>query len=430
MGERLGRLGRFLRRLFQKTLADEVGLRASAHAFSTLLSLVPLLALMTFFVARTLREDDGRIIDLLTQLLPYREEAITTALRSFLAQTESISGIATLGFVVTTLLTFLGVQDTLFRIFRVERPPSYLRRIVTYSLLFFWGPLLIGSAQAGVLVLSQSNLAMARLVHESALLRMLPGLVTFAGLTMFYWRAAYKHISLRHSAVGALVATVVIELLKQLFGIYVREFAVVQRAVYGTFAITLFFVLSVQIAWWILLLGAEIASCLTAAPASEEEEEVLREADPWIGFAALEQLGEPGRPTLTAGELGEALDLEPDEVAGHLAPLVGAGVVERGLGSTYRLSLPTRQVRLATVMAAYRRLEEREREDHPLPPRIAELRIRLRRSIESELDTTTLAEFLGQEEPPGPDDTIEVPSGPDPESTLAVPVEQLDRPRD
>ncbi len=325
-----------------------------------------------------------------------------------------------LGFVVTSLLTFLGVQDTLFRIFRVERPPSYVRRIVTFSMLFFWGPLLVGTAQAGLLVISQSSSAAADLLRQSFVLRSLPGIVTFVGLTMLYWRAAYRRISLRHASVGALVATIALGGLKLAFSIYVEEFTRVQRAVYGTFAIALFFVLSVQLAWWMLLLGAEISSCLPVSAEPEPEEPPIREPDPWIGLAALEALGRPGRPTLATNELANQLDIDPDELEAHLGPLVENGLLEKlgGLSPGFRLALPTRQTRLAAALAAFRRREEEIPGTHTLPGRTAELRLRLRRAIESELATMTVAELLGET----PEDTLPIDPEPFGDATVAVPV--------
>ena len=196
--------------------------------------------------------------------------------------------------------------------------------------------------------------------------------------------------------------------------------------------IALFFVLSVQFAWWILLLGAEIAACLRAAP-EPEAPEADRQPDPWIGLAALDQLGAVGRPTIPAAELAETLELGDESLALHLEPLVDSGLLESGLGG-YRLALPTRQVRLATAMAVYRRREEAELEDHPLPPRVAALKIRLRRSLESELEETTLADLLGEERGAGlgegPEDTVEVTPEPFGEATVAVASERAPAERD
>jgi membrane protein len=357
--------------------------------------MVPLLAVMSTFVARTLREDQQRIFDLVTGLLPYKEESVMAAMRSFLEQTESVSGLALLGFSVSALLTFLGVQESLFRIFSVERPPSLVRQIATFSLLLFWGPLLIGSAQAGLLVLSQSNPEAAEILRESLLLRAAASLFTFVGLTMLYWRAAFRHITLRHAATGALLATIALELLKQIFTIYVFQFTSVQRAVYGTFAIALFFVLSVQISWYILLAGAEIASCLELEPEQDAAPEPA--LDPWIAIGTLERLGAPGRPTLGASALALGCGSTPEEIVRQLQPLVETGLlaVVRGNETQYRLALPTRQVRLAAVFAAYRREAE---SSSPVPAFVhtSRLRARLARTNEVEVGADTLADWLAQ----------------------------------
>jgi len=47
----------FARRLVFRIRHDEIPRRASALAFSTVLSLVPLLAVIAYLVARTLREE-------------------------------------------------------------------------------------------------------------------------------------------------------------------------------------------------------------------------------------------------------------------------------------------------------------------------------------------------------------------------------------
>jgi len=405
MRDRLIALARFVGGVLAKSYRDEVILRSSALAFSTLISFVPLLAGVSIFVARTLREDDGRILELISKLLPYREETVLAALRSFLAQADSVSGVALVGFVVTSLLTFFGVQESLFQIFAVQRPPSLLRRLATFSLLFVWGPLVVGTAQTALLVVGQANPELGRALRASLLVSAVPTALTFVGLTMLYWRAAFRRISLRHAAIGGAVAAVSLELLKLVFGLYVRELSEVQLAVYGSFAIAFFFVLSIQLAWALLLFGAEVAAGLSPHVAEERAKRATRRApDVWVGFAALEVLARPGRPRLAVEELAAALALPADELAGHLAPLVERGLVEAA-GSTaeggYRLALSTRQLRVAAVLAAYRR----ELEGAPAPAGVTvapDLRSRLTRAAEFEVGEQTLAELYEG----GTDDTL------------------------
>jgi membrane protein len=381
---------RLLARVLAKSQRDELGLRASALAFSTLLALVPLIAVVSGLIARTRIFDDRKIVDALIELLPYREETILAALQSFLDQTDSISGIAIIGFAVTGLSIFLGVQTTLFRVFGVDSPPSFWRRLVTFSMLFFWGPLLVGFAQAGLLVVSQTRPELARRLDESLFFGLLPLLVTFFGLAMLYYRAAFSRIRFRHAAAGSLLATLGIELLTEAFQIYVVQFTAVQRAVYGTFAIALFFVLSVHISWWILLVGAELAACLGIAP----EPPRRTSPDKWLGLAALELAAARRKAPPALAALARVLEVERAALIDHLRPLAVAGLVEPlGPGDVpVRLAVAPRRLRLAMLFAAYRNFA-----DAAAPPagsRAAELRDRLARVDERELAETTLADLL------------------------------------
>ena len=45
-----------------------------------------------------MREDNGRTLRLIAELLPYREDAVISALQSFVAQAESVSSLAVIGF--------------------------------------------------------------------------------------------------------------------------------------------------------------------------------------------------------------------------------------------------------------------------------------------------------------------------------------------
>lgn len=392
---RIRAAARFLGRVLSKSRQDELGLRTSALAFSTLIALVPLLAGVSILLARTLRSNDRRVLELLVALLPYREESIVAALESFLEQAASLSGIAILGFLLTSVLTFFAVQETLFRIFRVGRPPSFGRRLVTFSMLFFWGPLLVGFTQAGYLLLRGARPELAQQL-DRWLFGMLPFAMTFLGLTMLYWRAALGRVRFRDAAVGGFAATLAIELLGELFQVYVAQFTEVQRAVYGTFAILLFFVLSIQLAWWILLFGAEIAAVLADERRGRPLAPPAPEPDPWIGLGALELLAAPGRPTLAPHELAPRLGLDAQATICHLHPLVEAGVLESG--ESYRLALPPQEVRIASVLAAYRRRLS-SGPASPLPENAAALRIRLHHALEHEVGDQTLTDLLAEQRP-------------------------------
>lgn len=389
----------FARRLVFRCRHDEIAWRSSALAFSTVLSLVPLLAVIWYLVARTLREQGPATLRLIAELLPYREEAVLAALRSFLLQAEYVSGAALLGFVAVSLVTFLSVQQTLARIFRVLTPPSLWRRLLAFALLFFWGPLLIGSVYGGLLLLRQSSSTLSTLVRESTLISAVPALATLLGLAMLYWRASLGRIRLRHAFAGSLVATVGLELLKVGFRVYAASFTEVQRAVYGALAIALFFLVAVQLGWIILLAGAEVAACLGLPAGPDRRPWAGTRPDPWTAVAVLTLLAArfgAKRPALHEVEAAERFGLDGLRLNFLLAPLVDREWVEPPLAPRhgYKLAVPPDTLRMTELLACYAPVSPDPADWSSLPEQLATLPAELAHTWAQGLDDLTLADLL------------------------------------
>ena len=252
----------FLRRAVRKAHNDRLGLVASALAFSSVLSLVPLLALISRFVARAVKQDDGRTLTLLAQLLPYSETTLVTALDSFVVQAEALSGLAMIGFLVTCASTFLTVEGAIDKIFRVERRKGrILHRLFSFSLVVVWGPLAIAGLVALLLHLAQ-NPTFSGYLRRSTLTLWLPPLITLLGLTLLFWWVPNRRVRMRNALAGAADAAFALHGLQIAFRAYVGLFSAATRVVYGSFAIAFFLMLAVQIAWWLILVGCEVTANL------------------------------------------------------------------------------------------------------------------------------------------------------------------------
>lgn len=252
----------FLRRAVRKAHNDRLGLVASALAFSSVLSFVPLLALISRFVARAMQQDDGRTVAVLAQLLPYSEKTLVTALDSFVAQAEALSGLAMIGFLVTCASTFLTVEGAIDKIFGVERRKGRIvHRLFSFSLVVVWGPLAIAGLVALLLQLAQ-NPAFSGFIRRSTLALWLPPIITLIGLTLLFWWVPNRKVRIRNALAGAAVATVALHGLQTGFRAYVSLFTAASRVVYGSIAIAFFFMLSLQIAWWLILVGCEVTANL------------------------------------------------------------------------------------------------------------------------------------------------------------------------
>ena len=388
----------FLHRLFRKAGQDQVGLRSSALAFSTLLSLVPLLAVISTFIALGFRESDGRVIDLLVELLPYREESIENAIYSFVGQADALSNLGLFGFLLASLTAFFGVESAFHRIWRVEGRRPIARRLVSFSILLFWGPLLIGAGYSLLLWLQQHP-QLASFARNSRLINVIPISTTFLGLTMLFWLIPTRRIEIRHAMIGSLVATAGLELLKISFRVYVELFTAASRVVYGGFVFALLFVISLQLAWWILLMGCEVASCLALPVEAEQKPHAGFRPDPWAAILVLQLLGErfgTRAPGLNDIETAAKFGLDGERLQRLLQPLIERGLILPPLAPNdgYRLAIHPDRVRLDHLLEPYEPGIVNEEIAAQLPEDLAALARKSRANWAGTLGNRTLAELL------------------------------------
>ena len=107
-----------------------------------------------------------------------------------------------------------------------------------------------------------SGLLVAAFLRRSTLALWLPPLLTQLGLTLLFWWVPNRKVRIRNALAGAFVATVALHGLQTGFRAYVRLFTAASRVVYGSIAIAFFFMLSLQIAWWLILVGCEVTANL------------------------------------------------------------------------------------------------------------------------------------------------------------------------
>src|ERR1700710_521130 len=206
-----GKLARYFHLAFRVTYEDGVLLTASALAFVSVPSLIPLLTALSFVGARVFSQYPQRSLEIIVQILPYSDKSLVDAIAEFLDQAETIHGVGVIAFFATTLYLFATVEETFNRIWNVSRRRPIRARLISFVLLIFWGPLLIGATFSSLIVLRQSP-AFRRLFQESLLLNVLPFVATVVGLTMLYWRVPYTNVRLRNALAGGLLTGILLEI--------------------------------------------------------------------------------------------------------------------------------------------------------------------------------------------------------------------------
>ncbi len=347
---------RFAALSVSKARADNLTLQAAALAFITMVSLVPLLAAFSFLGARWFDQQQERTVDILSQILPYSEQTIMTNLQDFLVQATSIRGYGFLAFILTSLAAFTSIERTINRIWNVPRQRPLRSRLLSFTMVLFWGPLVIGATYSLLFYLRQQSAFQA--VAKSLPLQLIPFIVTVLGLTMLYWLVPYTRVDFRSALAGGVTAALLLEGLRQGFGIYVEQVRNISL-VYGGFGLLLFFMLSIQFAWWIILLGSEAAYNLqnSAYMASRRRPAAPLDGS-WVALAALVKITQrfrSGKPVTPHELLAERLQLVAAELGEILAPLLEAGFLCESSGDTegYLLSCDPYELEVTQVFELY-----------------------------------------------------------------------------
>jgi membrane protein len=259
------RLLEFFLALAQRLREDRGFETAGSLTFTTLLALVPLvavaLALATSFPAFERAMDAlGRFAS--AQLLPAGSAAVTRQIGTFAAQAGRLTWVG-LGFLaVTALMMMLTIDEALNRIFRVQRRRHLARRVLVYAAVLTLGPALIGASLYLTSYMVVNSLGFLELdEYRRSVMSLLAFAFTCVALTLVYLLVPYRHVALRHAAVGGLVAGVLFEVAKRGFGLYVAKLPT-YTLVYGAFAIIPLFLLWLYVSWVLVLLGATLTAAL------------------------------------------------------------------------------------------------------------------------------------------------------------------------
>ena len=261
---------RFPAYVWQQFLADRCPRAAASLAYTTLLSLVPLLAVgFVFLSALPVFQGIGlqrQIEDFVfTNFVPALGASIQSHILEF---RQKATGLGAVGFAVlsATVLALLATIESAFNaIWRVRRKRRRMLQLLTYWALLTLGPLLIGTGLA-----VSSYLVSLPLFSEvetnwglqGKLLGTLPFVLTFLAFLLVYKLIPNRHVPLTHALGGSLVASILFEFAKRGFTYYITHFPT-HEAIYGAFASIPIFLIWIYLCWVIVLLGAEITRSLT-----------------------------------------------------------------------------------------------------------------------------------------------------------------------
>lgn len=396
------RAWRFVQALGLRFYDDGCLIHASALAYTTLLSLVPLLALM-FAVLKGLGAQ-GRLEHwLLTQLGLSTD--VTERIVGFVAGTN-VSTLTSLG-VVTLLFTAISVlgnvEASLNHIWRVRTGRMWWRKVTDYMSVVLLTPFLLLAGFGATSFLAEQQTLKGLLENEvigeawAQALSLVPYGFNVLALAIVYTVMPNRRPNFRGIVVAAIVAGVSWQIVQVAY-VQLQIGVVRANLLYGALAQLPVTLVWVYVSWTIVLAGAELAALIEFGLDAAELEDTPPQ--PWavaihLLLRAAERFSGPGggvQPRELAREIQVGSNVVEDVAvslheSGFLAALSGS----RGL---YVLGRDPAAIELAEVAAS---LEE-EVGARQWDVRVAGLLREGRRQRQNVLVGVTLAELLARRE--------------------------------
>ncbi len=328
---------------------------AASLTFTTLLSLVPLIAIaLAMFSAFPVFEDfSGQIkAYIVSNLMPdMAGKVITEYMRQFTESALRLTAVGIVFLAVTAMLMMLTIDHAFNAIWRVSRPRPLIKRLVVYWAVLTLAPLLVGASLSLTSWLIGLSMGYARHIPVLGVgaLKVLPVLFTTLAFAMLFRLVPNRHVPYKHALIGAIAAALMFESMNRVFGYYISHFST-YKLVYGAFASVPIFLMWIYLSWLTILIGAVIAASLSywRAPVTQH----LSSADQLLSALRVLQIManglQQGRVS-TLLELSGSLHLGYDVLERILEKLANADMVRKAEEQGWLLMRDASHIRAAEL---------------------------------------------------------------------------------
>jgi membrane protein len=410
---RLGlRLLRFLVVTARAVQDLQLNLRAMALVYSTLLSLVPLLA-VSFSVLKAFGAHQlvrPTLAEALEPLGP-RGVEITNRVVRFVdnIQVGVLGVVGVVGLLYTALLLLDKIEDGLNHIWQARRGRSLIRKFSDYLSLLLVGPVLIFTA-LGMMAAMQSHWLVQRLFGVSALQavatflfgQVAPFVFLSVAFAFLYTVVPNTRVRPASALVGGAVAAILWHLAGLAFTAFIAG-STRYTAIYSSFAVLVIFLIWLYVAWLIVFVGAQVAYFYqypsSYLAARQRYGLPFRER---LALAALVEVTRRAlarQPPARLEEIAVTIDAPVKSLEHVIDDLVARGVLLRAAEPEgLALARGPDEVTAADILAIVADPEDAPAEDVRLPAAVAAVLGARDRAVRESLGRVTLRTLAG--EPP------------------------------
>jgi len=247
--------------------SDRLTRHAAALAFSSLLALAPMLAIAFAMLSlfSSFEQLGSTLQDFMYEfLVPAAGEDLRQYLDQFAGQAGKLTVVSLVMFLLTALLLLSTIEQSFNDIWRVEKGRRLSAKVTVYWALLSLGPLLMGASLAISTYLL--SLTVANGVHfsqqiQSVGVALLPFIFEMLAFLLLYLVMPNVRVRFMYALIGAFVASLLFELTKRIFALYIVNFDSYQ-IIYGALSTLPIFLVWIYLSWVVALIGAEVIAVI------------------------------------------------------------------------------------------------------------------------------------------------------------------------
>ncbi len=331
--ESLKRLKRFLTVVISNVVNDQVFVRATGLAFTTMLTIVPVI--MVIFSFGGFNQLSLRILDGIGDfLLPDGDDAIMRGIQQFTENAGRLNAWASVLFLASATMLLNAVESHLNSIFRarphrgaISRFGMYVASLLLISFIFGSG---FGPISGIIAAWEQFPLASHKILGN-----ILSIIGSTLGMTILFTLLSAAKIKVRNALIGSFFGALAFQAAKQGFAFWTAN-SVRQSIIYGSVVFIPKLLIWLDLAWIIFLVSAEIT---WAAQRGAGRIKPLRQGSPadetelgWRLFLEIADNFSVGKDPPNVRDLAATLSTNEAQLSGILQRLEDDGLVRTVAG--------------------------------------------------------------------------------------------------
>lgn len=379
--------GRYLFALLRDLMGGQLSMRAMSLVYTTLLSIVPMLAL-AFSVLKALGAHNSLepVLHELLRPLGAQGLELSANLVRFVDRMEvGVLGSVGVGMLFYTALALIQKVESSFNfIWGIERLRPLAKRVGEYLAMLLFGPVVAFAVLAFTASILQNSWLMQLTADNplgsllAALYRLVPYALIIGFFTFIYAYIPNTRVRLKPALAAGMVAGLLWQTGSLVFASFVRS-ATQYNAIYSSFAILIFLLIWLYLGWLVVLIGCRLAFYLQYPQQLLRQPKLHQISGRAAEILAVTVMGIVGQ-RLLAGlppASGDALDLasgaDPSDVDRVVRALLDAGLLIEA-GEDAGGLMPARDLgslTIAEILLAIRRTGAQRIPQHPYADAIA-----------------------------------------------------------